>query len=740
MNKIKYLIGVIFLSVSFFGYAQENDKPKKVADVVEDHKTFNGLFTLYQDSESGSVKMLVKDDQIGQEFIHFYYIENGPTEAFAFRGQFRGARIFKIEKYFNRIEFVLQNTSSYFDPESALSRSKDANISRAILFSGKIQAGSKEEGQYLIKADDVFLKEVLGVVKLPPSNKNPKAFKLGKLSKSKTKFRNLNNYPENTDVVVEYVYENALPQNWGSRAVTDARNISIMVQHSLISVPENDYEPRFDDPRVGFFTTQVTDMTTPDAAPYRDLIHRWHLKKKNPNAELSEPVEPIVWWIENTTPVEWREVIKEGVLEWNVAFEQAGFKNALQVKVQPDNADWDAGDIRYNVLRWTSSPNPPFGGYGPSFVNPRTGQILGADIMLEYVFMTNRVRYDKLFTTATQKNEMFENLPDASKYCTFDQMMQENLMFGGIAMSAAGAGDIEIEGLKKEGLKDLIMHEVGHTLGLTHNMKSSFAITLDQLYDQEYAVGNALTGSVMDYAPINLRPDLEMKGGYFSSIVGPYDKWSIEAGYKPTDEAGLEAILSKSTDPLLVFGNDADDMRAPGRHLDPRVNTGDLGKDQIKYSTDRMELIKGLYDDLLEKFDQEGESYQPLLFGFNVLYANYARAASVVSRYVGGLYVDRAMIGQDGATKPFVPVPASKQRKAMQTLAEYVFAPDAYTAPDELYQYLARQRRGLSHYGRQEDPRLHDRVLNSQKSILAHLLHPNVSVRATTSCPGKGNA
>ena len=136
-----------------------------------------------------------------------------------------------------------------------------------------------------------------------------------------------------------------------------------------------------------------------DPTPYRDMIHRWHLEKKNPSQERSEVVKPITWWIENTTPLELRDAVKTGVLAWNKAFEAAGFINAVEVKVQPDDADWDAGDIRYNVLRWASSPSPPFSGYGPSFVNPRTGQILGADIMLEYSSFTYRVKTEKIFET-----------------------------------------------------------------------------------------------------------------------------------------------------------------------------------------------------------------------------------------------------------------------------------------------------------------------------------------------------
>ena len=163
-------------------------------------------------------------------------------------------------------------------------------------------------------------------------------------------------------------------------------------------MPDSNFKARMDDPRVGYFTHQVNDMTSVGALNYRDVIHRWRLEKKDPTALISEPVKPITWWIENTTPKELIPTIKKAGETWNLAFEPLGFKNAVVIKVQPDSATWDAGDIRYNVLRWASSPNPPFGGYGPSFVNPITGEILGADIMLEWVFVTNRIVSEETFS------------------------------------------------------------------------------------------------------------------------------------------------------------------------------------------------------------------------------------------------------------------------------------------------------------------------------------------------------
>src|SRR5690606_12140217 len=340
-------------------------KEKTIKDLVKSSKKIEGLFTLYRDTITGSIQMMVYENQLNNEFIYFNQISDGVTDVGRIiRGSYNDSKVFKIEKFFDRIEFIVQNTSFYFDPENPLSKSKDANTSHGNIASIKIEAHDKKEGAYLIKADDLFLSEALSQIKNPSlPGESPTAFKLGNLDKSKTKIRNIRNYPENTDVEVEYNYTNPAVINSGSNALADGRNVSIKVYHSLLAMADNDYESRFDDPRVGYFATQVEDQTSTSSIPYRDLIHRWHLKKKDPNAEISEPVEPITWWIENSTPLEWRETITNAVLQWNVAFEKAGFKNAMVVKVQPDDATWDAGDIRYNVLRWTSSPEPPFGGY-----------------------------------------------------------------------------------------------------------------------------------------------------------------------------------------------------------------------------------------------------------------------------------------------------------------------------------------------------------------------------------------
>ncbi len=720
-------------------------KGKSIKDLTKSSKKIEGLFTIYQDTVTGSLKLLVKKDQLNKDFIYFSQIADGIAPIGSFRGNYMGSSVFNIKKYFNRIEFIAPNTSFYFDENNAISKSSEANISDAVVASGKVLAEDEKEGQFLIDADGLFLSETFTRVKNPRfPGQSPFAFTLGRLDKTKSKVNEIKNYPENTNIKTEYVYSNPSVLGGGGREVTDGRNVSIKVFHTFMNMPEDDYETRLDDPRVGYFTTETNDMTSTDVVNYRDFIHRWKLVKKNPNATMSEPVTPITWWIENTTPVEFRETIKEGVLAWNKAFEKAGFNNAMVVKVQSDTAKWDAGDVRYNVLRWTSSPNPPFGGYGPSFVNPRTGEILGADIMLEYVHFTNRVYYDRVFDNAAalslniltaeeEKAKFFQNKQN-HLYCSMGHLMHENTLFGQTVLAAAGASDLEMEGMKKEGMKSLIMHEVGHTLGLNHNMKASQLFSPEQLADADFIRGKALTGSVMDYAGINLTLDRSKQGQYYDMAVGPYDVWAIQFGYTPFKTAAEKnALLAQSTKPELIFGNDADDMRAPGKAIDPRVMIGDLSNDQIGYSIDRIELVNKMMKDIKTRFGDKGESYEQLRQAYYILSGQSATAAGVISRFIGGVYVDRAAPNQQGGTQPYTPVSLKDQKRAMDALKKYVFAPDAFTAPNDLYNYLARQRRGYNFFGGPEDPKIHEQVLSYQTRVLAHIMHPNTLQRISNS-------
>lgn len=710
------------------------DDPKKISDLIKKHAVYDGLFTLYQDSASGSVKMLIKKDQIGKEFIYFSQMADGTVAAGGFRGSYQSSKVFRIEKYFNKIEFVMQNTSSYFDPENALAKAADANMLSSILASLKIEGVNDDESEFLINADDLFLQETFEQIK-PPSfpGQSPFAFTLGNLDKDKTKINGLRSYPANTDIAVEYVYSKPSVLNGGGRDVTDARNVSMKVYHSLIQMPENDYTPLIDDPRVGYFLTDVTDMTSLEHANYRDLVHRWHLVKKDPSAAISEPVEPIVWWMENTTPEHLRPIIKEAAEKWNIAFEKAGFKNALVVKQQPDDADWDAGDIRYNVLRWTASPYPPFGGYGPSFVNPRTGQILGADVMFEYRSVIGRLQTEDFFSKP-EGSELVQFGSCADYGCQASSLGAVNTAFAGLVLEYLDGTSMENSKMIREFIHYLVLHEIGHTLGLNHNMKSSQMYDLQHIHNEAETAKTGLMGSVMDYPSVNAALDRNKQGQYYSTRPGPYDLWAIQFAYETGRSAEqTKALLDRSTEHQLLFGNDADDMRSPGKAIDPRVNIFDLTSDAIEYGVERLQLVDILAGEIMKKYNKENTSYHNHFIAYLSMMRQYQEVAQTISRYVGGVYLDRAMIGQEGATTPYIPVELEKQKLAMQSLNEYFFAPDAMHFAEGFYQFLQPQRRGFNHFMSPEDPNAHDHVLIIQGGALAHLLHPNTLQRVVDS-------
>ena len=713
----------------------DTTKPKiTLESLTKSSKTFKGMFEFYQDTLNGSLQMLIKKDQLNKEFIHFVHTLDGVVDVGHFRGAYKSSKIFEIRKYFNRVEFIAINTSYYFDTNSPLSKASKANINESVLASVEILHKDEKTESILIKADDIFLSESLYQIK-PAPNPNIKPgmrFSLGSLNKKKCQYVSINNYPLNSDVAVKYVFDNPMPMNRGGPGITDPRSVNLVIQHSFIEVPENNYTPRYDDQRVGYFMTQITDMTSVDNVPYKDVIHRWDLQKKYPELPISEPVKPITFWIENTTPVEFRGAVKEGVLRWNRAFRTAGFKNAVEVRVQPDDAEWEAGDIRYNVLRWTSSPRPPFGGYGPSFVNPKTGQILGADIMLEFVYFTNRVKYDKLY-------EEILNEDSVSEKCLAGYHLNQGNQFGFVTSMVSDYSSELKKRLINESIVRLVLHEVGHTLGLNHNFKSSYLHDNTRVHNKGITEEMGLTSSVMEYPGVNVAPPDKEQGEYYTTTPGPYDKWAIEFGYSTPlendelEESRINAILSRSTAPELAFGNDADDMRAAGKGIDPQAMIYDMSSEPIDYASDRISLTKYLLDDLVVKFSDRGKSYQPLLNAFNIVLRERAIASRVVTRHIGGIYVERSVIGQRGSTTPFIAVPYEEQKKAMKILNNNVFHPDAFSFSNNILDKLMPQRRGFNHFSSTEDYKIHDRVLGIQKDVFNHLLHPKVLKRISDS-------
>jgi len=731
------------------------DKPAKppkptVADKVKSSKKIEGLFTLYQDTATGSVQVYLSKNQLDKEYIYQSFSMGGPTSLFLNQNMIRTTWVFQVHKRFDKVEFSRVNTGFWYDPENPVSKAANVDVTESIFYNAKIDA--EDSLGYLFSGDDLFLSNKLDPIKplIPPGPAAAQAFNLGNLNTGKSGYQSIRSYPENTDLVVELAFDNPAPYNQGGNDITDARYNRIRFQHSFIAMPENDYRPRYDDPRVGYFTQQVDNLTTIKVADYKDVINRWDLRKKDPNAAISEPVEPIVWWVENTTPVEYRQTIVEAGLKWNEAFEKAGFRNAIVMKIMPDNADWDPGDIRYNVIRWVSSPTPPYGAIGPSFKNPKTGQILGADITVEWVTGSIGPAMAELYDTKSMNTNLPQILlnPDMAEpvqhgmnqwmTCTLGSELKAQYTAGLTVMEVNDASPEEIKLLHKQFLYYLIMHEMGHTLGLNHNMKATQMLGPGEINDTDLTHRIGLQGSVMDYPATNVSADRSKQGDYYTTKAGPYDIWAIEFGYTPfsreKEKEGLNKLLSRSADPQLAFGNDADDMRAPGRGIDPRVMINDMSNDMVSYAEDRFKLVNSLMGKLMDKYAKPGHSYAELRARYGTLMGQRASMANAVSRYIGGVMVDRSFAGQETSSKPFTPVAAAYQKKAMAFLTKYVFAPDAFDTDAQLFPYLQQQRRGFNFFGGSgEDIKPQTNYLSLQVGLFAHLLNASTLSRLNNS-------
>ncbi len=737
-------------------------KPEKpsIDDKIKSSKKIDGLFTLYRDTATASLQLYLAKGQLGKDFIYQSFSMGGPTALYLNENMIRDTWLFSVRKNNDRIEFLRKNTSFYYNPDNPVSKAANADVADAVFYSEKIAAS--DSAGYLISIDGLFISDKLDQVKptLPPGLPPGAVFNLGSLNTSKSSYDTVRSFPKNTDIVVRLAYDNPMPMNGGGKDITDARYVTIRMQHSFLELPQSAYRPRRDDPRVGYFGAEVDDLTSLSPTPYRDFISRWHLEKKNPSAKISEPVEPIVFWIENTTPLEYREIIKEAGEKWNEAFEAAGFKNAIVMKQMPDDADWDPADIAYNVIRWKSSSSPSYGAIGPSFFNPLTGQILGADITVEWKSGAGTPILDDLFngSNAAMASLPWENPEEAvaprPEYVHHSQVnrmamcnvanelsMQFQTGLTVVETLDADLGEAKkaetVREMHKQFLYYLIMHEMGHTLGLNHNMRASQMLSPEQLHDTKLTRKIGLQGSVMDYPSVNVSRDRKRQGDYYTTKAGPYDIWAIEYGYTPfspaEEEAGLSKILSRSTDPKLAFGNDADDMRSPGKAIDPRVNVNDHSSDMMVYGEERFLLVNDMMPKLKDRFSKPNQSYQELLLRYGQLNRQRADMAAAISRYIGGVYVDRSFVGQEAVGQPYTPVPLETQKKAMELLGKYVYAPDAFATDFPLFPYLQPQRRGFNFFSGTEDYKPQNTFRSLQVSTLSHILHPTTLARINNS-------
>ena len=584
----------------------------------------------------------------------------------------------------------------------------------------------------------------------------------------------------------------------------------------LPNLKQDDYQTRPADERVGYFTTARQDFN----AKYdvRDIterfVNRWNLQKLDPTLDVSPPKEPIVFYVEKTVPVQWRRYVAEGVLEWNRAFEPLGITGAVVVRQQTDSdyADLDPEDARYNFIRWVVTGR----GFamGPSRVDPRTGQILDADIIFDDAMLRYQVGDFDLFSplppagaTSGVADLQFlrdhpaflpmgvspESLDAAGRRpgsaagggtyvgsnfgpsgdagvaggvagrelltdalagrpasaarasadpagCTYADGLRHELALNALAIKAAAvktATGKEIpERLLGEVIREIVAHEVGHTLGLRHNFKGSDWLPMAEVRRRRDTTDEPTVASVMDYNPILFFPgdDLAKIRHYMTPAVGPYDEWAIEYGYSlpPKDgKAGemLAKVAARNNEPGLAYATDEDTAGAVSP--DPGANRYDMGDDPAAWADLRRALVDDLMVDLPDWAVGKDEPRSDLRDVFLTLFYEKARNLSYVARVVGGQRFNRTRAGDPGATDALRPVGPDEQRAAMAMLGQTIFADGYFDLDPRLLNNLAASREDdwTTNAPYRIDFPVHAYVLRVQSAVLDHLTDPAVLQR-----------
>jgi hypothetical protein len=710
--------------------------PRPFAEIVRGAAHLPGFLSLYQKEEKVWIEL--RPDQFDRPMFMTVNMPNGIGERGMYGSQMGFSRVVVFHRIGSLVQVIAKNTEFAAKAGTPQALTVQQGYSDSLQAIAPVVSGPNPQNKaILVEANTLLFGDIPGMTTrleaafrlmyaIDPRNSS---FQTIRSEDGMTGFQVNAHYfvprvPAPPAVVAPQVAA-AVPHP--PTTLPDPRSMFLGFYYSFMPLPAHAMHGRRADDRIGHFVStsqDYSDDVTPTTAVH--LVERWRLEKQDPAAPLSEPKQPIVYWIDANVPEKYRESVKQGVLAWNAAFERIGFKDAIVVKQQTEADRFDTMDARHASIRWFVGSDVGFA-IGPSQVDPRSGEILDADIGMSDVFArgARRVIGEDSFALSLSQQ------PSETR-CDYMQESATEMGFAMDVLEARGLLDMdgpEADALAQAYVRSVIMHEVGHTLGLRHNFRASTIYSLKQLQDPEFTRKNSMTGSVMDYTPFNLSLKGEKQGEYVASTLGPYDYWAIEYAYKPVDPAQekqeLAKIAARSNEPELAFGTDQD---ASGFNLDPDVNLYDLGSDPLAFFQRRLAISRELWDRVQNRTLKPGESYEVLRRSFDYGFQQFARTLPVVVKYVGGVTYLRDHAGTGRAT--FTPVPLPRQRAALQMLTDSLFKADSFK-----FSPATISRLGVDHFrasGR-PDVSVGGRVLALQSAALDQLMSDGVAIRLLDS-------
>ena len=708
-------------------------------------------FVKKAERQSGLIDLLKKDDDVyldlaAQDFDRPFIVSPvlaSGVGADAFAGRIYPSLLLEFKRVGKRVLWVDKNADFSAPAGSTAANALAISVTDSVINSTPIAAEDETSKRVVISAS-FFLgdfenvgKDIGGRVPGGLLIFGGPALPRFSVDASKSYFERTKALPTNDEFLADLAFTGPAGDLSGA---PDGRGVRLRMHYSIVAPPATDaYVPRLADDRVGYFITahkRFDDDTSP--SPFVRYIDRWNFKRG-----------PIVY-LTNEIPTAYKPAIRDALLTWNEAFAKVGIPNAIEVRDQPNDPAWDPDDARYSTVRWITSDRPSFAAYGPLIADPRTGEVLRVEIVIDGESLRSVKRgYLDQVVQAHATRDAASGLPvaastplasacdDTAACDTFAADSADLAAMGSLALHQAGATPAQTQAYAQDWLRSVVLHESGHNFGLRHNFVSATLYPLAKLHDEAFTREHGLVGSVMGYTPTNISPPGVPQGEYFQRRLGPYDYWAIRYGYAtfpnvraPQDErVALRGIATEGSQPRYAFATD-EDANGP-LAIDPRIATFHLSSDPLAFDTSQFALVDALARNLDRTYPRDDRPYAEERATFATLLRTYERAAMLATKYVGGVYTSRDHRGQPGGATPLRPVPRADAQRAFALLARHVFAPDALHFSPHLLADLGSNHylhRGVDRIDPPDYP-VTENVATIQDDVLFALFTPTAMTR-----------
>lgn len=651
---------VAAVALTFFAGVQARaEAPQAYATFTEGAQAKRGLFTIWQ--KDGKTYLELAPDQLDKEYLETIVPGNGIAQAPLWWGDtdYLPTELLRFERRGDQVVMLWPNWYAQAPGSPSNQLANEWNFPDSVVGVGDIVAQDSTSGDIIFDIssllnDELDLRNIIDESLTPDQAYH--------LDPALSYVNHVKAFPENDVITVA--------QTWSTDAkhvidtAPDARRLLINVVYNFVQLPHDDYRPRLADDRVGIYDDIYLDFSN-DRRAERQMRYlvRWNFDPADPSRP-SVARHPMVITLSNTIPPQYRQAITDACLEWNKAYAKIGILDAIKVQPQPNDANWDPDDFRYNVIRWLNEATVSFGADSQTLFNPRTGEEIRTGVIVSAV-------------EGLGPYNLWRNVVDPVRNGRTTDPVPAKFVHDSIFAA--------------------LVHEMGHNQGLQHNFIGHEAYTAADLQSESFTKEHGVTSSVMEYAPLNLWPRGTNQGEYFQTTIGPYDYYAIKYGYAyipnaPTPEDELPTLrrwAAAWSNPWTRYASDEDGENWQNGHsADPRVDTGMLTNDEMSWCAVQMKLDRSRIASVSRLWPEQGHSYEEERDVVNRLLGGYLNCASMPAHYLGGQYLSRAHAGDPGARAPIVPVPLSQERRAFDMLSTYLFAPNPFNVPASLLQHL----------------------------------------------------